>query len=104
MKKRYPFYFCMYKFFVMESDKNVNAIVKNCMYCAVKNQITNCRNIVGLRILGKGPELSLVSNNETIVASGVPLGMFRVKVKPGNICFNRPGLGLKNIKSTSVCA
>lgn len=42
------------------------------------------------------------TKNETIVASGVSLGMFRAKVSPGNICFSRPGKGLKNIKSTNV--
>ena len=55
-----------------------------------------------LGILGKGPELSPVPN-ETIVAIGLPLGMFRAKARPGNIYFNRPGLGLKiNIKDMSV--
>ena len=38
---------------------------------------------VGLRILGKTPELSPVSNNETIIASGVPLGMSRVRLGLG---------------------
>ena len=57
---------------------------------------------MGLRILGKGPELFPLPNNETIVASGILFGMFKVKARPGNICFSRSSLGFQNVKGTSV--
>ena len=46
---------------------------------------------------------SPVPNNETIVAIRLPPEMFRAKARPGNMCFNRPGLGPKiNIKGMSI--
>ena len=42
--------------------------------------------------------------NETIVACGVRLGMFRAKARPGNICFSCLSLELRIIKMRMLCA
>lgn len=40
--------------------------------------------------------------NETIDVCGVPLGMFKAKVKPWNIYLSLRSLSLKNIKNMNV--
>ena len=61
-------------------------------------------NICGLENSGKGPRTFFSAQQRDNCRQWSATWDVQSEDLPGNICFSRPGLGLKSIKSTSVCA